>query len=101
MAASAILSSVNPSVKLALAEATIEYYQSQMAELENQMDIVVSMKQDDQGTYALEEEAKLRTQIESVRAAIGFWRTEASFWRNEVQENKTALKDSNKLAASS
>ena len=32
------------------------------------------------------------------KALAGFWRNESSFWRQEINENKTAVKDGNKLA---
>lgn len=90
---------INPSIKLAECEAFMEEYQAWMTELENEMDILISGGTDD--PMIRDMVAVVRTEITTVRAAIGFWRGEASFWRNEINENKIALKDSNKLASSS
>ena len=90
---------INPSEELAFSEFKIEFYQSQMTGLENLMDNWVSM-QDDTG-FARSQIAQIRAQINLVRAAIGFWRGEASFWRQEINENKLAVKEGNKLAGSS
>ena len=91
--------SVNPSILLAESEAAIEIYQALMTELENNMDQVIGGETyDDPALQAYQ--AQLRTEINTVRAKVGFWRGEASFWRNEVNENKTAIKDTNKLAQS-
>lgn len=90
---------INPSEELAFSEFKIEFYQSQMTGLENLMDQWVSV-QDDTG-FARSQIAQIRAQINLVRAAIGFWRGEASFWRQEINENKLAVKEGNKLAGSS
>lgn len=91
--------SVNPSILLATTEASIELYQAIMTELENHMDQVIGGETYDDPVLEAEQ-AQLRTEINTCRAKIGFWRGEASFWRNEVNENKTAIKDTNKLAQS-
>jgi hypothetical protein len=90
---------INPSTELAFSEFKIEFYQSQMTGLENLMDEYVSM--DDESGFARAEIAKLRAQINLVRAAMGFWRGESSFWRQEINENKLAVKETNKLATTS
>jgi hypothetical protein len=90
---------VNPSEELAFSEFKIEFYQSQMTGLENLMDEWVSVE-DDSGA-ARAQIAQIRAQINLVRAAIGFWRGETSFWRQEINENKLAVKETNKLATTS
>ncbi len=88
---------INPSIEHAHCETMVELYNAQMALLEIDMDELISVGDDDPEVRMAV--AALRTQIAMVRAAIGFWRGCASFWLNEVNENKTALKESNKLAA--
>jgi hypothetical protein len=90
---------INPSEYLALSEFKTEAYEARMTELENQMDLF-TQNNDDSG-FARQQIAVLRGQIALVRAAIGFWRGEAAFWRQEINENKLALKEGNKLATSS
>ncbi len=90
---------VNPSEELAYSEFKTEAYESEMTGLENVMDQWVGMN-DDSG-IARAQIAKIRGQIELIRAAIGFWRGEAAFWRQEINENKLAVKEGNKLATSS
>ncbi len=90
---------INPSEELAFSEFKTEYYEAQSTGLENQMDQWVAVN-DDTG-YARAQIAQIRAQINLVRAGIGFWRGEASFWRQEINENKTAVKEGNKLASSS
>lgn len=88
---------INPSEELAHAEFKIELYQAQMTGLEDLMDQWISV-QDDSGA-ARGQVAQIRAQINLVRAAIGFWRGESSFWRQEINENKLAVKEGNKLAS--
>ncbi len=88
---------VNPSVELSNCEFMTEEYQALVTEHENIMDELMSEGTDDPGVRALV--AEVKTEITNIRAQVGFWRTEASFWRGEVNENKTELKDSNKLAS--
>lgn len=88
---------INPSEELAFSEFKIEFYQSNMTGLENVMDQWVAVN-DDTG-FARAQIAQIRAQINLVRAAIGFWRGEASFWRQEINENKLAVKEGNKLAS--
>jgi hypothetical protein len=90
---------INPSEELTLSEFKIEFYQSQMTGLENLMDQWVGMQDDN--LHAKAQIAQIRAQINLVRAAIGFWRGESSFWRQEINENKLAVKEGNKLAGSS
>ncbi len=90
---------INPSIELANCEQLTEEYQALMTVLENEMDDLISAGTENDEIRA--EVAVIRTQISNVRASIGFWRGEAAFWRNELQENKTALKESNKLASAS
>ena len=92
-----VRAAVNPSEELVFSEFKTELYQSQMTELENAMDVWVGMN--DESGYAKGQIAALRSQINLVRAAIGFWRGEASFWRQEINENKLAVKEGNKLAS--
>jgi hypothetical protein len=89
--------SINPSTELALSEFKIEFYQSQMTGLEGILDQQIT----DDSPAAKSRMADIRKQIALVRAAIGFWRGEASFWRQEINENKLAVKEGNKLAGSS
>lgn len=92
----ALSQSTNPSAKLADSEVEIDINQSLMTAYEIMMDEWMGID----GDQADAEVAKLRTLINLTRAKLGFWRSEASFWRNEINENKTALKESNKLASS-
>lgn len=85
----------NPSIELAKCETFVEVYQNLMTQFEGEMDLLIQGGEDMQ-----EDAAALRTEINKVRALIGFWRGESSFWRNELNENKTAIKDTNKLAVS-
>lgn len=90
---------INPSIKLAECESLMEEYQAYLSDLEILMDDLIAGGSENPEIRAMQAEA--RTRIATTRAAIGFWRGEASFWRNEINENKIALKDSNKLASSS
>lgn len=94
MAASPAIFSVNASQKLAEAEIAIDIYESDIAELQNIMDGVIGLEETEEAA------GDIRILLNLTRAKLGFWRGEASFWRNEVNENKTALKDTNKLATS-
>lgn len=86
----------NPTILLARSETFVEVYQDLMTQYEIEMDILIQG-----GDATRAQSAALRTEINKVRALIGYWRGEASFWRQEVNENKTAIKESNKLASSS
>jgi hypothetical protein len=92
----ALSQATNPSAKLADSEVEIDINQSLMTAYEIMMDEWMGID----GAEATAEVAKLRTLINLTRAKLGFWRGEATFWRNEINENKTALKESNKLAQS-
>ena len=78
---------------LARAETFTEVYQDLMTQYEIEMDILIQG-----GDATREQSAALRTEINKVRALIGYWRGESSFWRQEINESKTALKQSNDLA---
>lgn len=86
----------NPTEMLARAETFIEVYQDLMTQFEIEMDTLIQG-----GDETREQSSALRTEINKIRALIGYWRGEATFWRNEINENKQAIKESNKLASSS
>ncbi len=90
---------INPSEELSYSEFKIELYTAQSTNSENEMDTYVAMN-DDSG-FARAEVARIRAELALIRAAIGFWRGESSFWRQEINENKLAVKEGNKLAGSS
>lgn len=83
----------NSTITLARAETFVEVYQDLMTQYEIEMDVLI---QGGESTRA--QSAALRTEINKVRALIGYWRGEASFWRQEINENKQALAKTNELA---
>lgn len=96
MSSPSIRIAVNPSDRVSHCEMMLEFLQSIVTQLENDMDSLNALN-DDSG-FARAQIANLRIQLNFRRAAIGFWRGEQSFWKNELNEIKTALKESNKLA---
>jgi hypothetical protein len=87
---------INLALQLALCEFKTAQYEARSVDLENDIDSWTQM--DDESGYAKQQLAALRIQINLVRALIGFWRGQASWWKSELNEVKTALKESNKLS---
>ena len=95
------MTSINPAERLAFCEAQIDFNNSKLGFLENQMDSAMSQKSGD----ALADEpinvfiASLRGQMQSARQALGFWKGEVQHWRQELNDLKKQVNDSNSLGS--
>jgi uncharacterized protein HemX len=87
---------INPAFQLALCEFKTAEYEARSVGLENDIDEWTQM--DDESGIAKTQLAALRIQLNLIRALIAFWRGQASYWKSDLNEIKTALRESNKLS---